>query len=195
MSTTVISLKKDAKVEITKSNPGLTKVHVGLGWDVSAAKATGEFDLDVFAFVYHNGVFGKKLENVVFYGTKKDPSLDNYPMVQLSEDNRTGEGDGDDEFIKVDFAALPADVTALVLGVSIYDAQARAQNFGMVKNSFITISPDGGSPIVRYDLQEDYGKETMVIMGKLYKHTDGEWKFEAMGDGLEADIEQAVSIY
>jgi tellurium resistance protein TerD len=186
-----VSLQKDTKVEITKSNPGLTKVHVGLGWDTSAV-AGAEFDLDVFAYIYKNGTFSKSTEDVLFYNNR-----DVFPGLELSPDNKTGVGDGHDEWIKVNFAALSPDVTAIVIGVSIYDAVVRKQNFGMVKNSFIEIAPESDikNALVRYDLQEDHGTNTLLILGKLYKHTDGEWKFEAMGDSMEGNFAEVAAIY
>jgi tellurium resistance protein TerD len=184
-----ITLDKGNKVDLTKTNPGLTNLYIGLGWDASAAGTN--CDLDVFAYIYRGGKFSKGLEDVLFYNNR-----DGFSGVELSPDNLTGEGDGDDEWIKVNLSTIDPTIDALVIGVSIHEAVARGQNFGKVKNAFIRVGPDedAANTIVRYDLQEDYGVNNLLIMGKLYKH-NGEWKFEAMGDGLEGNIAEVAAIY
>lgn len=184
-----ISLEKHDKVDLTKTNPGLSKVYIGLGWDTSAAG--NDCDLDVFAYIYKGGKFSKTLEDVLFYNNR-----DGFAGLELSADNRTGAGDGDDEWIKVDFTNIDPAIDSLIIGVSIHDAVNRGQSFGKVKNAFIRIGPDedAAKTLVRYDLQEDYGVNNLLIMGKLYKH-NGEWKFEAMGDGMEGNIAEVAAIY
>ena len=185
-----ISLVKNQKVDITKTNPGMKVAVIGAGWDVAAqAATTGQFDLDLFAFVYKNGKFSKQLEDVVFYNNNKPVT-----GVALSEDNRTGAGDGDDETLSIDFSQLPSEVDEFVIGIDIHEAKERSQNFGMIASSYVAISADGGAPIVRYDLNEDFGTNTVVILGRLYKR-DSEWKFEAKGDGMEGAIDEVAAIY
>ena len=128
-----VSLKKGQKVSLTKDNPGLTKVVVGLGWDVNAFDTGGDFDLDAAAFLLADTGKITKSEDFVFYGNLTHPS----GSVKHLGDNRTGAGEGDDEQIKVDLSAVPADITKIAFTATIYEAEQRNQNFGQVSNAFI----------------------------------------------------------
>ena len=179
-----VSLKKGQKVSLTKDNPGLTKVIVGLGWDVNAFDTGGAFDLDVAAFL--TGASGKITcqEDFVFYGNLTHPS----GAVQHMGDNLTGAGDGDDEQIVVDLSKMPANIEKVVFTVTIYEAEARRQNFGQVNNAFIRIYNEvNGEELLRYDLGEDFSIETAAVFGELYKH-GSEWKFNAIGSGYQGGL-------
>lgn len=180
-----ISLQKGQKVDLTKTNPGLTKILAGLGWDTNKYDGGSAFDLDVAAFL--TGADGKVTndKNFVFYGNLQDPSA----AVTHLGDNLTGDGDGDDEQITIELAKVPADVEKISFSVTIYDAPVRKQNFGQVSNAFIRIvNADSNEELIRYDLGEDFSIETAVVIAELYRH-NGEWKFNAIGSGFEGGLE------
>lgn len=173
-----VSLTKGGNVSLTKEAPGLTAVTVGLGWDARSTTGT-DFDLDASAIMA--GVSGKVLSDghFVFFNNLK--SVDG--SVEHTGDNLTGEGDGDDEQITVNLATVPPEVDKIVFPVSIYDAAARSQSFGQVRNAFIrVVNQAGGAEIARYDLSEDASTETAMVFGELYRN-GAEWKFRAVGQG------------
>ena len=179
-----INLQKGQKVSLTKGNPGLSKVVVGVGWDVNQFDTGGAFDLDGAAFlVTENGKVSRG-EDFVFYGNLTHPS----GSVQHMGDNLTGEGEGDDEQIKVNLSAVPANIAKIVFTVTIYDAETRRQNFGQVSNAFIRIyNEDTGEEMLRYDLGEDFSIETAAVFGELYKNGN-EWKSNAIGSGYQGGL-------
>lgn len=180
----MVNLVKGQKVELTKGNPGLTRIRVGLGWDVNGYQG-GDFDLDASAFAL--GENGKVTSNsdVVFYNNPTHPS----GGIVYGGDNRTGEGDGDDETIDVDLGKVPASISKIAFTVTIYDAEARNQNFGQVSNAYIHImNADSGEERIRYDLTEDFSIETALVVGTLYRH-EGEWKFTAVGAGYSGGLQ------
>lgn len=180
-----ISLKKGQKVSLTKDNPGLKKVVVGLGWDVNQYDTGGAFDLDAAAFLLTDSGRVSKSEDFVFYGNLKHPS----GAVQHMGDNLTGAGEGDDEQVKVDLSLVPADITKVTFTATIYEAEERHQNFGQVSNAFIRIyNEETGEELLRYDLGEDFSIETAVVFGELYKNNE-EWKFNAIGNGYQGGLE------
>lgn len=174
-----VNLQKGQKVSLTKGNPGLKKVVVGLGWDVNAFDTGGDFDLDAAAFLLNDNGRVKGSEDFVFYGNLKHAS----GSVQHMGDNLTGAGEGDDEQIIVDLASVPAEYDRIVIVVNIYQAVQRKQHFGMIQNAFIRLV-DGrnNSEMCRYNLTEDYGNMTAMIFGEIYRH-NGEWKFNPIGQG------------
>ncbi len=179
-----ISLKKGQKVSLTKDNPGLKKVVVGLGWDVNQYDTGGAFDLDAAAFLLTDSGRVSKSEDFVFYGNLKHPS----GSVQHMGDNLTGAGEGDDEQVKVDLSLVPADITKITFTATIYEAEERHQNFGQVSNAFIRIyNEETGEELLRYDLGEDFSIETAVVFGELYKNNE-EWKFNAIGNGYQGGL-------
>ena len=179
-----VNLKKGQKVSLTKENPGLSKVVVGLGWDVNAYDTGGDFDLDASAFLLTDNGKVSRQEDFVFYGNLAHPSV----SVVHQGDNLTGVGDGDDEQIKIDLSSVPEGITKIAFAATIYDADERRQNFGQVNNAYIRIYDESnGQEIIRYDLGEDFSIETAVIFGELYKH-NGEWKFNAIGSGFQGGL-------
>jgi tellurium resistance protein TerD len=177
-----ISLAKGGNVSLTKQaaesgNTQLTTLTVGLGWD--ARTTTGvDFDLDASAIGVRAD--GKVLSDghFIFFNNMKSPE----GAIQLTGDNVTGEGEGDDESVIVNLTLVPADIDKIVVPVSIYGAQERSQNFGQVRNAYIRIFDQAGTELVRYDLSEDYSTETVVIFGEIYRN-NVEWKFRAVGQG------------
>ena len=157
-----VSLKKGQKVSLTKGNPGLSKVVVGLGWDVNQFDTGGDFDLDAAAFLLGESGRVARSEDFVFYGNLTHPS----GSVQHMGDNLTGEGDGDDEQIKIELSKVPESVTKIAFTVTIYEPEQRRQNFGQVNNAFIRIYNElTGEELLRYDLGEDLSIETAVVFG------------------------------
>ena len=180
-----VCLKKGQKVDLTKSNPGLKKITVGLGWDVNRYDSGSDFDLDASAFLL--GANGRVTQDsdFVFYSNASDPS----GSVVYGGDNRTGEGEGDDEQIFVDLSLIPAGVEKIDFTVTIYEAAERRQNFGQVSNAYVRIVDDAtGAELIRYDLEEDFSIETALVVGELYRH-GSEWKFNAIGSGFQGGLE------
>ena len=179
-----INLSKGQKVDLTKGNPGLKKIMVGLGWDVNAFDSGADFDLDASAFLLgENGKCPTEKE-FIFYGNLVHDS----ESVQHMGDNLTGEGDGDDEQIEVNLEVIPANISKVAFTVTIYDSDVRRQNFGQVSNAYIRIVDESnGQELIRYDLGEDFSIETAVVVGELYRH-NGEWKFNAIGSGFQGGL-------
>lgn len=186
-----VSLSKGQKVDLTKGNPGLSKIIVGLGWDTNKYDGGADFDLDAAAFLLAaNGKVASD-SDFVFYGNLKHSS----GGVEHMGDNLTGEGDGDDEQIKVNLAAVPASVDKIGFTVTIYDAESRKQNFGQVSNAYIRIVDEtSNAELIRYDLGEDFSVETAVVVGELYRN-NGEWKFNAIGSGFQGGLKALCQNY
>ncbi len=179
-----VSLQKGQKVSLTKGNPGLNKVMVGLGWDVNQFDTGGDFDLDAAAFLLTDNGKISTQNDFVFYGNLEHTS----GSVKHMGDNLTGAGEGDDEQIKVDLSLVPASISKIAFTVTIYEAEARRQNFGQVNNAFIRIYNEvNGEELLRYDLGEDFSIETAAVFGELYKN-GGEWKFNAIGSGYQGGL-------
>lgn len=186
-----VSLKKGQKVSITKDNPGLNKVVVGLGWDVNQFDTGGDFDLDTAAFLLTDSGKVSRSEDFVFFGNLTHPS----GAVTHMGDNLTGAGDGDDEQIKITLSQVPDQISKIAFTVTIYEAEARRQNFGQVNNAFIRIyNEENGEELLRYDLGEDFSIETAAVFGELYKN-NGEWKFNAIGSGYQGGLAALCANY
>lgn len=179
-----VNLTKGQKVSLTKGNPGLKNVVVGLGWDVNQFDTGGDFDLDAAAFLLTDSGKVADSNDFVFYGNLAHPS----GSVQHMGDNLTGAGDGDDEQIKINLSKVPANITKIAFTVTIYESEARRQNFGQVNNAFIRIyNEENGEEMLRYDLGEDFSIETAAVFGELYKN-GAEWKFNAIGSGYQGGL-------
>lgn len=180
-----INLKKGQKIDLTKGNKGLNKILVGLGWDVNAYDTGGDFDLDSAAFLLGNSGKCPTNDDFVFYGNLSHSS----GSVEHLGDNLTGEGDGDDEQVKIDLSKVPSNIEKIAFTATIYDADVRNQNFGQVSNAYIRIvNESNGEELIRYDLEEDFSIENAVVVGELYRHS-GEWKFNAIGSGFQGGLE------
>lgn len=203
-----ISLKKGQKIDLTKTNPGLSLVHIGLGWDTNQFDGGPDFDLDASAFVLGKNGKIRMEKDFIFYGCMD--SVDETPGANASHsghgfvhhtgDNRTGAGDGDDEVIQIDFSRIPADVDKIAITTTIYEANKRHQNFGQVSNAFVRVvklsspSDASGQELMRYDLAEDFSTETALVVCELYRH-DGEWKFAAVGSGYTGGLAALAKSY
>ncbi|MGG0736505.1 TerD family protein [Niallia taxi] len=179
-----INLSKGQRIDLTKTNPGLTRAIIGLGWDTNRYDGGVDFDLDASAFLADAN--GKVINDLdfIFYNNLAHPS----GGVEHTGDNRTGEGDGDDEQIVIDFSKIPAHVHKVGIAVTIHDADSRSQNFGQVSNAFVrVVNEETNVEILRYDLGEDFSVETAVVICELYKH-NGDWKFNAIGSGFSGGL-------
>ncbi|HEV7311752.1 TerD family protein [Sphingopyxis sp. LARHCG72] len=177
-----ISLSKGGNVSLSKESPGLDEIIVGLGWDVRATDGQ-DFDLDASAFLLKGDGKVRSDGDFCFYNNK-----DVGGAVIHQGDNRTGEGDGDDEQIKIVLSKTPAEVEKVAVAVTIHDGESRGQSFGQVSNAFIRIvDAKTGTEIVRYDLSEDASVETAMILGEVYRNA-GEWKFRAVGQGFKGGL-------
>ncbi|MFE1902267.1 TerD family protein [Streptomyces gardneri] len=178
-----VSLSKGGNVSLSKEAPGLTAVLVGLGWDVRTTTGN-DYDLDASALLLNDTGKVASDRHFVFYNNLTSPD----GSVEHTGDNLTGEGDGDDESIKVDLAAVPADIAKITFPVSIHDAENRGQSFGQVRNAFIrVVNQADGAELARYDLSEDAATETAMVFGELYRHGT-EWKFRAVGQGYASGL-------
>lgn len=186
-----VCLQKGQKVSLTKGNPGLTKVVVGVGWDINQYDTGASFDLDSSAFMLQtDGKVGGS-EDFVFYGNLKHPS----GSVEHMGDNLTGAGEGDDEQMRIDLSKVPANIEKIAFTVTIYDAETRNQNFGQVNNAFVRIyNEETGEEMMRYDLGEDFSIETAAVFGELYRN-NGEWKFNAIGSGFYGGLAALCANY
>ncbi|WP_395147346.1 TerD family protein [Moraxella atlantae] len=185
-----ISLTKGGNVNLSKEAPSLTNMTVGLGWNPRATDGQA-FDLDAVAFLVNDAGKVRADSDFIFFNNLKSSD----GAVEHAGDNRTGEGDGDDETIKVDLTRLPTDVSKVIFCAVIYDGQNRKQNFGQVSNAYIRIvNANGGSEVARYDLSEDSSTETAMVFGELYRH-NGEWKFRAVGQGFAGGLGPLAASY
>jgi tellurium resistance protein TerD len=179
-----VSLSKGGNVSLSRVDPNLNRVVVGLGWDARSTSGAA-FDLDASVFML--GASGKvpSDEHFIFYNQLVSPCR----SVEHSGDNRTGAGDGDDEAVKVDLARVPSTIQRLAFAVTIHDADARRQNFGQVAGASIrVVNEENDVELVRFDLSEDYSTETAMVFGEVYRH-NGEWKFRAVGQGFAGGLE------
>lgn len=178
-----ISLSKGGNISLSKTAPGLTRIIVGLGWDTRSTDGAA-FDLDASAFLLKSDGKVRSSSDFVFYNQLKSSD----GSVEHTGDNLTGEGDGDDETIKVNLSTVPAEIEKIAITVTIHDAEVRKQNFGMVSQAFVRVVNETDSQeIVRYDLSEDFSVETALIFGEVYRSA-GEWKFRAVGQGFKGGL-------
>jgi tellurium resistance protein TerD len=188
-----ISLQKGQRVSLKKVAPSLTAGFIGLGWDTNATDTGTDFDLDVSVFLL--GANDKLIsdQHFIFYNNLVSPDPDQ--SIKLLGDNRTGEGEGDDEGIIVDLRKVPAEVVKVVVTVTIYEADKRKQNFGQVINAYIRlVDVQTKEEVLRYDLSEDFSIETAVIMAELY-NKDDEWRINAVGSGFEGGLQALLNKY
>lgn len=178
-----ISLQKGGNVNLSKEAPSLKKMVIGLGWDPRATDGAG-FDLDGSAFMLKADGKVRSDSDFIFYNNLK--STDG--SVTHAGDNTSGTGEGDDEKIVIDLSAVPAEIDKVSIGVTIHDAEARKQNFGMVGKAYIRcLDANGDKEIARYDLSEDSSTETAMIFGEIYR-AGAEWKFKAVGQGFKGGL-------
>jgi tellurium resistance protein TerD len=186
-----INLSKGERINLSKEAPSLKKVGVGLGWDTNSTDTGVDFDLDASIFML--GANGKipSEKSFIFYNNLTSPD----GAVKHTGDNLTGEGDGDDETILVELAKVDSGINELVFVVTIHEAEKRRQNFGQVRNAFIRLyDQDTNKEVAKYELDEDFSKETAIEFGKLYKK-DGQWRFQAVGQGYNSGLQGFVDKY
>lgn len=178
-----ISLQKGGNVNLSKTDPHLKQVLIGLGWDARSTDGT-DFDLDASIFMVTENGRVRSDSDFIFYGQLKSPC----GSIEHAGDNRTGAGDGDDESLKIKLEQIPSAVQRLVVAVTIHEAQMRKQNFGMVHGAFIRlVNSETNVEIARFDLSEDYSTETAMIFGEVYRYNN-EWKFKAVGQGYAGGL-------
>ncbi|MBF0136687.1 MAG: TerD family protein [Magnetococcus sp. DMHC-1] len=178
-----VSLSKGGNVSLSKEEPGLTNIAVGLGWDIRATDGAA-FDLDASVFLLKADGKVRADNDFVFYNNLRSSD----GSVVHAGDNKTGAGEGDDEVVRIDLAKVPAEIQKIVFSVTIHEAEVRKQNFGMVRNGFIRVVNDANArEITRYDLSEDASTETAMIFGEVYRHNT-EWKFRAVGQGFAGGL-------
>jgi tellurium resistance protein TerD len=187
-----VSLNKGGRISLSKENPGLRKIQVGLGWDARETDGA-TYDLDASAFILNASDQVRTDQDFIFYNNLKGAN----GAVEHMGDNLTGSGDGDDEVVKMDLSKLDlqTDIGKIALVVTIHDAERKGQNFGQIENAFIrVVNDETGLEIVRFDLTEDYSIETAMIFGEIYKK-DGEWRFSAVGQGFAGGLAAVCKRY
>ncbi len=178
-----ISLNKGGNLSLSKTDPTLVRILIGLGWDERATDGAS-FDLDASAFLLAASGRVRGDHDFIFYNQLKSQD----GSVEHTGDNRSGQGDGDDESLLVDLSKVSPEIEKIAITVTIHDAQSRGQNFGQIANAFIrVVNQDSGVEIVRFDLAEDYSTETAMVFGEVYRH-NGEWKFRAVGQGYSGGL-------
>ncbi|MDR0562267.1 MAG: TerD family protein [Spirochaetaceae bacterium] len=181
-----VNLTKGQRVNLEKS---LTLALIGLGWDVKRFDGGADFDLDASAFLLGSDGKASREEDFIFYSNLKSRN----GAVIHTGDNRTGAGDGDDEKIIINFTKVPAEVSKIAITVTIYDAEARRQNFGQVSNAYVRVAKIAdekdlsGEEVLRFDLGEDFSTETALVVCEIYRHGD-DWKFNAVGSGYSGGL-------
>ena len=178
-----ISLNKGGNLSLSKTDPTLVRILIGLGWDERATDGAS-FDLDASAFLLTASGKVRGDHDFIFYNQLKSQD----GSVEHTGDNRSGQRDGDDESLVVDLSKVSPEIEKIAITVTIHDAQSRGQNFGQIANAFIrVVNQDSGIEIVRFDLAEDYSTETAMVFGEVYRH-NGEWKFRAVGQGYAGGL-------
>jgi tellurium resistance protein TerD len=186
-----IQLSKGQRIDLTKNDPTLQKIIIGLGWDVKQSDGGYDFDLDASAFLLNASGKCRTESDFIFYNNLRSPD----GSVIHTGDNRTGEGDGDDEQIKIDLSKIPQDVHKIAITVTIHEADARCQNFGKISNAYgRLVNEDTGVEVLRYDLAEDFSIETAVVFCEIYRHGN-DWKFNAVGSGYQGGLRALVRSY
>lgn len=188
-----VSLAKGQRVSLEKVAPGLSEIFIGLGWDTKATDGGFDFDLDASLFLLGNSDKLISDNHFIFYNNLTSPDADK--SVEHTGDNLTGEGDGDDEVIKVNLKKVPSNIQKAVVVVTIHEAEQRSQNFGQVDNAYVRIvDSKTGKEAIRYDLTEDCSIETAMIMAELYRK-DGEWRVNAVGAGYQGGLQALLDRY
>jgi tellurium resistance protein TerD len=188
-----ISLQKGQRISLAKVAPSLVAGFIGLGWDTNSTDTGGDFDLDVSIFLLGANEKLVSEKHFIFYNNLISPDADQ--SIKLLGDNRTGEGEGDDEGLIVDLRKVPSEIAKIVVTVTIYEADKRHQNFGQVTNAYIRlVDVQTKEEVLRYDLTEDFSVETAVIMAELY-NKDGEWRINAVGSGYEGGLQSLLDKY
>ena len=178
-----VTLSKGQNVSLSKTDPSLKHILIGLGWDARSSDGQ-DFDLDASVFMTADNGKVPSDDYFVFYNQLKSPC----GSVQHTGDNLTGDGDGDDESIIVELEKVPANIKSLFITVTIHDAETRRQNFGQVSNAFVRlVNHETGQEVLRFDLSEDYSTETAMVFGEVYRH-NGDWKFRAIGQGYTGGL-------
>lgn len=178
-----ITLNKGGNVSLSKTDPSLKHILIGLGWETRATDGSA-FDLDASAFLLGENGKVRGDADFIFYNQLKSSD----GSIEHTGDNRTGAGDGDDEALKIKLNEVPASINRIAICVTIHDAEVRSQNFGQVRDAFVRIvNLDNNAELVRFDLSEDYSSETAMIFGEVYRH-NGEWKFKAVGQGYSGGL-------
>lgn len=188
-----VSLEKGQRVSLEKVAPGLSEIFIGLGWDTKATDGGFDFDLDASLFLLGSNEKLISDNHFIFYNNLTSPDADK--SIEHTGDNLTGEGDGDDEVIKVNLKKVPSDVQKVVVVVTIHEAEQRSQNFGQVDNAYVRIvDSKTGKEAIRYDLTEDCSIETAMIMAELYLK-DSQWRVNAVGAGYQGGLQALLDRY
>ena len=178
-----VTLQKGQNVSLSKTDPSLQRVLIGLGWDARSSDGS-DFDLDASLFLVDANQKVPSDSHFIFYNQLVSPC----GSVQHTGDNLTGDGDGDDESLLVELGSIPSHIESLVISVTIHDADGRHQSFGQVRNAFVRlVNDETHAEILRFDLSEDYSTETAMVFGEIYRR-NGEWKFRAIGQGYTGGL-------
>ena len=184
----ILNLNKNDILDLTKRNPGLKKVSLGAGWDI--ANNGLDYDLDIAAFLLDSNNKFNTVSNIIFFNNKESQG------ISLAGDNRTGAGEGDDEVININLEEINPNIAKIVFVVTIHEAQAKRQTFGMVENSYVRLVDleNNKREICRFNLKENGSTATSVIFAELNRK-GSEWQFKAIGEGKLADLNGVLALY
>ena len=184
----ILNLNKNDILDLTKRNPGLKKVSLGAGWDI--ANNGLDYDLDIAAFLLDSNNKFNTVSNIIFFNNKESQG------ISLAGDNRTGAGEGDDEVININLEEINPNIAKIVFVVTIHEAQAKRQTFGMVENSYVRLVDleNNKREICRFNLKENGSTATSVIFAELNRK-GSEWQFKAIGEGKIADLNGVLALY
>ena len=184
----ILNLNKNDILDLTKRNPGLKKVSLGAGWDI--ANNGLDYDLDIAAFLLDSNNKFNTVSNIIFFNNKEGQG------ISLAGDNRTGAGEGDDEVININLEEINPNIAKIVFVVTIHEAQAKRQTFGMVENSYVRLLDEENNKreICRFNLKENGSTATSVIFAELNRK-GSEWQFKAIGEGKIADLNGVLALY
>ena len=184
----ILNLNKNDVLDLTKRNPGLKKVMLGAGWDTS--NSGSDFDLDIAAFLLDANNKFNTVSNVIFFNNRSGQG------IALAGDNRTGAGAGDDETINIELDKIDSSIAKIVFVVTIHEAMAKRQTFGMINNSYVRLVDldQNGKELCRFNLKENGSTATSVIFAELNR-SGSEWQFKAVGEGKIADLNGVLALY
>jgi tellurium resistance protein TerD len=187
----VLNLTKGENISLDKTADQLTNIFVGLGWNPQKG-AGADFDLDATVLCLTKEGKARNAADMCYFG-----KLSLYDgVIKHSPDDLTGgsSDDGDDEIITFDLTKMPADVAEAIVAVTIYQAKQRGQTFGQVDNAYIRVGTadvkgnfelENVKVLAKFDLTENASGASAVIMAKLYKTDEGEWKFKVIEEVLK----------
>ncbi|MEK5029671.1 TerD family protein [Paenibacillus sp. FSL M7-1046] len=181
-------LIKGQKCNLTKDEPLLTRIIVGMGWH----NTRSEVEVDFSAFLLTPAQTVSKDEDLIFYG---NPSTSNQSVAVLLSDKRAYAGLTDNTQIAVELRQIPTDYERIAFALTIYDGEKRQQNFSLLDDAYLRIiNAADGTELIRYRLGKAFSVETAIVAGEIYRYNN-EWKFSAVGSGYAGGLAALCESY